>query len=60
MPAGNLAEVVEFLSGRRAIEPMAIDAAAVFRQSHEYPFDFKDIRGQEQAKRPGGGGGGFA
>jgi magnesium chelatase family protein len=51
MPVGNLAEVVEFLSGRRAIEPVVIDAAAVFRQSHQYPFDFKDIRGQEQAKR---------
>lgn len=47
----NLSDVVEFLSGRRTIEPVRVDAKDLFRGSVSYPFDFSEIRGQEQAKR---------
>ena len=51
IPVERLSEVVEFLSGRLPIAPVCVDPEALFRQSLNYPFDFSDIRGQEQAKR---------
>ena len=51
IPVDNLSDVVEFLSGRRAIEPVQVDAEGLFRSSLQYPFDFSEIHGQEQAKR---------
>jgi magnesium chelatase family protein len=51
IPVDNLSDVVEFLSGRRTIEPVRVDAEDLFRSSLQYPFDFSEIHGQEQAKR---------
>lgn len=47
----HLSEVVEFLGGRVEIAPVRVDVGELFRQSRNYPFDFREIRGQQQAKR---------
>ena len=47
----RLSDVVEFLAGRLSIKPLQLDIEEVFRHTSEYPIDFSDIRGQEQAKR---------
>jgi magnesium chelatase family protein len=51
IPVEHLAEVVEFLGGRTPIVPMRVDTGELFRQSLDYPIDFTEICGQEQAKR---------
>jgi magnesium chelatase family protein len=51
IPVERLSEVVEFLGGRTGIAPVQVDAAELFAQGSRYPFDFSDIRGQQQAKR---------
>ena len=51
IPVERLFEVVEFFGGRMEIRPFHIDIKKMFRQSLDYPFDFRDIKGQEQAKR---------
>jgi magnesium chelatase family protein len=47
----ELAEVVEFLNGTRAIPPVRVDLHELFRQHAEYGEDFAEVRGQEHAKR---------
>jgi magnesium chelatase family protein len=51
IPVDNLCDVVEFLSGRKLIEPVRVDVEDLFRHNLHYPFDFSEIHGQEQAKR---------
>jgi magnesium chelatase family protein len=51
IPVDRLSDVVEFFNGRKEIEPFKIDVRDVFERSLHYPFDYGDIRGQEQAKR---------
>jgi magnesium chelatase family protein len=51
IPADTLSDVVEFLNGRKEIEPLTLDVADIFDKSLTYPFDFSEIRGQEHAKR---------
>ena len=51
IPVESLSDVVEFLGGRKLIEPVRVDAGELFRSSLQYPFDFSEIHGQEQAKR---------
>ena len=51
IPVESLSDVVEFLGGRKPIEPMRVDAGELFRAGLQYPFDFSEIHGQEQAKR---------
>ena len=47
----HLSEVVEFLGGRAEIAPVRVDLGELFRKNRNYPFDFSEIRGQQQAKR---------
>jgi len=47
----ELAEVVEFLNGNRAIEPCALDVRALFHETAEQGDDFSEVKGQEHAKR---------
>lgn len=47
----TLSDVVEFLAGRKAFDPVQADATEIFRRNLSYPFDFSEIKGQEQAKR---------
>ena len=51
IPVEHLSRIVEFFGGRAEIPPLRVDAAELFRQSRDYPFDFSEIRGQQQAKR---------
>jgi len=51
IPVDSLSDIVEFFGGRREINPFHVDIDALFRQNSNYPFDFSEIKGQEQAKR---------
>lgn len=51
IPVERLADVVEFIGGRKTIDPMQADAQRIFRDGLKYPLDFNEIHGQEQAKR---------
>jgi magnesium chelatase family protein len=51
IPVDSLSDVVEFLSGRKEIAPVLVDTAELFQGHLQYPFDFSEIHGQEQAKR---------
>jgi magnesium chelatase family protein len=50
-PVDNLRQVVEFLNGRKEIEPFHYDIADEFAKSSEYTIDFSDVKGQEHVKR---------
>lgn len=50
-PVGHLSEVVDHLAGRRAIVPFENAQAFDGGEEIAYPVDFRDIRGQEHAKR---------
>ena len=48
----TLAEVIEFLEGRKVIEPTIVDTRAEFANNAEVnEFDFSDVKGQENIKR---------
>lgn len=47
----ELAEVVEFLNGERAIPPSRVDVRELFCQEGETCDDFAEVKGQEHAKR---------
>lgn len=48
----HLAQVVEFMDGRREVERVQVDIAAEFDvQSRSYPVDLSDVKGQENIKR---------
>ena len=47
----ELAEVVEFLNGERAIPPHEVDIHDLIRQNSDYGEDFSEVKGQEHAKR---------
>ena len=51
IPVDHLAEVVEFLGGRTPIAPVKVNTDELFRRSLDYPVDFNEICGQQQAKR---------
>ncbi|MBN2038177.1 MAG: YifB family Mg chelatase-like AAA ATPase [Chitinispirillaceae bacterium] len=50
-PVTTLAEALDFLQGRRAIEPYRTDLASLFNRARHYPIDFHDVKGQEHIKR---------
>jgi len=54
----TLRDTVDFLEGLRQIEPYATDVDNLFQSASQYDVDFSEVRGQEQAKRARGGGGG--
>lgn len=51
LPVRGLGEVVGMLRGERVIEPIRVDMEEVFRQEGDYQEDFRDVKGQEHAKR---------
>jgi magnesium chelatase family protein len=51
IPVESLSDAVEFLSGRKPIDPVRVNAEDLFRNNLQYPFDFSEIHGQQQAKR---------
>jgi magnesium chelatase family protein len=51
LPVRTLSECVDFLNGRRSIDPVDVDLDEVFRTELNYPVDFNDVKGQEHVKR---------
>jgi magnesium chelatase family protein len=48
----NLREAVEFLSGRKLLQPVFVDARALFQEaSNTYPVDMREVKGQLHLKR---------
>ncbi|WP_080902650.1 YifB family Mg chelatase-like AAA ATPase [Parabacteroides sp. Marseille-P3160] len=48
----NILEVIEFIAGRRKIEPMVIDIREEFyAKQQQFDTDFSDVHGQESVKR---------
>jgi magnesium chelatase family protein len=50
-PVRSLTQVVELLNGREAWIPLMIDRQQLLAQRSNYDVDFRDVRGQYQAKR---------
>jgi magnesium chelatase family protein len=49
--ARSLSHVVELLNGREPWIPLIVDRKQLLAQSSSYPVDFKDVKGQYQARR---------
>lgn len=47
----TLPDVVDFLSNRKIIEPLALDITKIFQEHRQYDIDFNEIKGQRQALR---------
>ncbi len=47
----KLYEAVEFLAGRRAIQPTSVDLQSIFTDSIRYDIDFNEVKGQNHVKR---------
>lgn len=48
----NVTEVIDILSGTSDLQPVKVDTRAEFLdQIDNYPFDFSDVKGQENIKR---------
>lgn len=51
-PVSTLREAVDFLEGKTAIPPVAVDTREIFSSKvNRYDTDFKDVQGQENIKR---------
>jgi magnesium chelatase family protein len=50
-PVKSFIDVVHFVNNGNGILPVAIDQQALLGESQQFPFDFKDVRGQQTAKR---------
>jgi magnesium chelatase family protein len=50
-PVRSLSHVVELLNGQQAWIPLIVDRRQLLEQRSIYPVDFKDVKGQYQAKR---------
>ncbi|MDM7997913.1 MAG: YifB family Mg chelatase-like AAA ATPase [Acidobacteriota bacterium] len=50
-PVRNLSQVVELLNGKESWIPLAVDRHQLLAQRSVYDVDFKDVKGQYQAKR---------
>lgn len=50
--AETIKEVIEFIDGKRELEPTAVDTREEFKQQQkEFDVDFSDVKGQENVKR---------
>lgn len=50
-PVDTLAEAIQFLEDGRSIAPYEVDLGNIFKESTHYNEDFRDVKGQEHAKR---------
>jgi len=52
IPVQTLAQAVNFLNKNENIEPRIVDKFKIFEENQSnYPFDFSDVKGQQNAKR---------
>jgi len=49
--AKDLQEVIEYITGKIDIPPTRIDIQNLFQNQNTYPFDFSEVKGQENVKR---------
>ena len=47
----SLNEVMALVNGAQTFAPTTVDIGEVFRQSSNYNVDFREVRGQQAAKR---------
>ncbi len=48
----NVSQVIEFMQGKRELEPTVVDTRAEFAKAQgTFPCDFADVKGQENVKR---------
>ncbi len=50
-PMGHLTDVVNFLNGKAAIDPITVDIREMFSRESNSPLDLQDVKGQEHVKR---------
>ncbi|MCX7705199.1 MAG: YifB family Mg chelatase-like AAA ATPase [bacterium] len=48
---GSLKDCVDFLSGKKEIQPYKIDSEKILAQYNKYEVDFKEVKGQMVARR---------
>ncbi len=51
LPMRGLAQVVGFLRGESEVPPVKVNMEEIFQEGGEYPEDFREVKGQEHAKR---------
>ena len=51
LPVHHLDEVVAFFQGKKTIEPATTTAFSEATEALPYPFDFREVKGQQSAKR---------
>ena len=51
LPFASLREIVEYLNGVTAVQPLKVAVGSLFDRFRDYPVDFAEIRSQEHAKR---------
>ncbi len=50
-PVKSLLDVIHFVNTGNGIAPLKVDGDTLLSDSQHYPVDFKDVRGQQTAKR---------
>ena len=50
-PVKSLLEVIRFVNTGNGIQPLKVDSNALLSEAQHYAVDFKDVRGQQTAKR---------
>lgn len=50
-PVTDLLDALDHLEGYRCLDALDIDIESIFQEARDYQVDFRDVRGQEQAKR---------
>ena len=50
-PVRSLIDVVQLLNTGNGIQPLAVDTRTLLETSQQFSVDFKDVRGQQSAKR---------
>ena len=50
-PVKSLMQVVQLLNSGNGIQPLKVDSQALLQESQNFAVDFRDVRGQQTAKR---------
>ena len=50
-PVKSLIDVIHFVNSGNGIMPLSVNRDALLNESQQFPVDFKDVRGQQTAKR---------
>ena len=50
-PVKSLLDVIHFVNTGNGIQPLVVDQEKLLDESQHFPVDFKDVRGQQTAKR---------